>query len=246
MKTEEEERLEKRFMEMAKKSYGNSVAVFTGFLGMGEISVFLEMERELSYVPYQIWGGYEGSERKMIRFGEEWEFPIACIKVSPLHKKFADSLGHRDFLGALMNLGIERSTLGDILIQDNEGYVFCQRGMADYIMENLTQIRHTSVSCSLCEGIPAIHVNEPRQEIVQISSERIDGIVARVYHLSRNDSLSLFRHQNVFCNGKICENNSQLVKDGDKITVRGYGKFSYEGNRGTSKKGKINARVLKW
>lgn len=246
MKTEEDELFEKRLREMARKSVTNRIAVFTGFLGMSELSVFHGMEKEWSEVPYRLFGGYEDSERVMIRFGEEWEFPIACIEVSPVQKKFADQLGHRDFLGALMNLGIERSTIGDILIQDHVGYVFCQKGMADYIIDNLTQIRHTTVCCRRCETIPEIEVRKPKQEMIQITSERMDAVVARVYHLSRKDSLDLFRRQQIFCNGRLCENNSQPVRDGDKITVRGYGKFSYEGRCGVSKKGKIQAGVLIW
>lgn len=246
MKTESDIQIEKRLSELARKSDFNHIATFTGFMGMAEMSVFYEMEQELSYVPYKIWGGYEESERVVIRFGKEWEFPITCIQISPLQKKFSEDLTHRDFLGALMNLGIERSTVGDILIEEKTGYVFCLNNMAEYMMENLNRIRHTSVQCSICEELPAITVKEPKQMMIQIASERLDGIVAKVYHMSRNESLELFRQQRVFCNGRICENNSKMIKAGDKITVRGYGKFAYEGSQGLSKKGKNNVRVLIW
>ena len=156
----------------------------------------------ISYVPYSVFGGQEGCERAVIRFGEEWEFPICCIKMAPLMNKFADALTHRDFLGALMNLGIERSTLGDIYIEDKTGYLFCLKSMAEYITENLTRIRHTSVQCTVCEEPPVFLQKEPEEKLIQISSARTDALIAGVYHLSRTESNELFREQKVFINGR--------------------------------------------
>ena len=112
MKNEEDQILRKHFTDLAQKADQSHIATFTGFLSLPEQSVFYSMD--FSYVPHCVFGGQEGCERAVIRFGEEWEFPICCIKMAPLMNKFADALTHRDFLGALMNLGIERSTLGDI------------------------------------------------------------------------------------------------------------------------------------
>ena len=119
---ETEELLKKRFRELAEKCYRNNQYTFTGFLGLSEAACFYELEKELSYVPYTLFGGSDLCERVMLRFGSQEqlsyteEFPISCLKISPLSQKFGEELGHRDFLGALMNLGIERSTLGDILV----------------------------------------------------------------------------------------------------------------------------------
>ena len=123
MKNEEDQILRKHFTDLAQKADQSHIATFTGFLSLPEQSVFYSMD--FSYVPHCVFGGQEGCERAVIRFGEEWEFPICCIKMAPLMNKFADALTHRDFLGALMNLGIERSTLGDIYIEDKTGYLFC-------------------------------------------------------------------------------------------------------------------------
>ena len=79
---------------------------------------------------------------------------------------------------------------------------------------------------------------------IQTASERIDGVMAKVYRLSRSESIELFRQKKVFVNGRLCENNSRLLKPGDRISVRGYGKFIYTEKQGISKKGKLNAAVL--
>lgn len=247
---ETEELLKKRFRELGQKCYQNNQYTFTGFLSPADLSCFYEVEKELSYVPYTIWGGSELCERVMIRFGSsgelgyEEDFPISCIQARPLAEKFADVLTHRDFLGALMNLGIERSTLGDILITGNTAYIFCMESMAEFIMENLSRVKHTSVLCEKAKEIPD-YSGKDRQEIkIQVSSQRIDGVVSKVYRLSRSEAADFFRQKKVFVNGRQCENNSRMLKEGDIVNVRGFGKFEFAGLQNMSRKGKINAVII--
>lgn len=242
--------LKSRFKDLAQKSYQSNVYTFTGFLSLAELADFYAMERELSFVPYTLSGGYQGAERAMLRFGSEElfgyteEFPIVCLKIEPLLQKFADDLNHRDFLGALMNLGIERSTLGDILLKETTGYLFCTETIAPFILEQLTKIKHTNVKCTRTIEIPAEKEEDLEEVKIQIMSERIDGVIARVYRFSRSESAEQFRQKKIFVNGRLCENNSYLLKEKDTVTVRGYGKFIFAGNKNYSKKGKMNAVVL--
>lgn len=246
---ETEELLKKRFVELAKKCYQQNQYTFTGFLGLADAACFYEIERELSYVPYALWGGYEGAERVMIRFGGEEmlgyeeDFPIVCLKITPLAEKFADTLTHRDYLGALMNLGIERDVLGDILIEGKAAWVFCTGSIADFISKNLSKVKHTSIFCGISETVPAFGIRDIKEIKLQISSERIDGVVAKVYKLSRSDSAELFRQKKIFIEGRLCENSSRMLKAGDTVSVRGYGKFEYRGETGISRKGKLNVLI---
>lgn len=247
---ETDELLKKRIKDLAEKAYRSSVYTFSGFLGLSELATYYEIERELSFIRCTVFGGYEGSERSMLRFGSEEEFgydepfPIVCLKIRPLMQKFADDLGHRDFLGALMNLGIERSTLGDIILKDNEGYLFCSRTIAPFICENLTKIKHTSVLCKETEEFPIEKEEELAEMKLQVSSERIDSVIAKVYKFSRSESVEYFRQKKVFVNGRLCENNSYFLKEKDVVTVRGFGKFIFAGVQGQSKKGKLNISIL--
>lgn len=250
MSMQSENLLKSRLKDLAQKSYQSNVYTYTGFLSLAELGDFYEMERELSFVPYTQSGGYPGAERAMLRFGSEEllgyaeEFPITCIKIEPRMQKFADDLSHRDFLGALMNLGIERSTLGDIVLEENTGYLFCTETIAPFILEQLIKIKHTNVRCAAAETVP-VQKEEDLEEIkIQITSERIDAVIARVYRLSRSESMEQFRQKKIFVNGRLCENNSYSLKEKDAVTVRGYGKFIFSGNQSYSKKGKINAVVL--
>lgn len=241
--------LKNRFRDLADRAYAQNVYTFTGFLGLGEQDVFRQNEGLFRHVGYRLYGGYEGADRVMLRFGDEEQlgyempFPIVCVHIEPLQKKFAEELSHRDFLGALMNLGIERSTIGDIKVGEKEAFLFCQDTIKQFICENLQQIRHTHVRCSVTDAYSQIPEEEPEHITVQVQSPRIDGILAKVYHLSREKSLELFRTGRVYVNGRLCENNSRTVKDGEVINARGFGKCKILGEPGQTRKGKLALEI---
>ena len=105
-------------------------------------------------------------------------------------------------------------------------------------MENLDKVKHTSVRCAIADAATELSVKEPEEIRFTVSSERVDGILAKVYHLSRNQSLELFRERKVYVNGRLNENNSYAMKEGDMVSVRGYGRFVYYGAGHETKKGK--------
>lgn len=243
------QQLKNRFRDLAEKSFRQGIFTFTGFLGLSEQDVFWQEERGLSHAGYCLGGGYDGADRVMIRFGDSGElgyevpFPIVCIHIQPLAQKFADELSHRDFLGALMNLGIERSTIGDIKVGEREAYLFCLDSIAGFICENLSQVRHTHVKCSLTEGPADIPQEEPLSVSIQVQSFRVDAVLAKVYNMSREKSLELFRAGKVYVDGRLCGNNARQLKCGETVNARGYGKFMLAGEPRETKKGKLAVEV---
>ena len=239
----------KRFLELARKSYNSGIYTFTDFLGLGEQSAFHEVERELSGIPYTAFGGTNGCERVMIRFGSEelcgYEipFPISIVLCQPLSDKFAEKLSHRDFLGAILNLGIDRSVLGDIAIVDKCTYLFVKEGMAEFVADGLTKVRKTAVKCCIVNSAPEGTLYNTKEVRVQAVGERIDALVAKVFSISRDDSATLFSRGLVFISGKCCESVSHKLKEGDIVSVRGYGRFIYRGVEGHTKKGKLNILI---
>lgn len=251
MENEKEiQQLKNRFRDLADKSFSQNMFTFTGFLGLSEQDTFWQLERELSYAGFVLFGGAEETDRKVVRFGSEKEFgyvvdfPIVCVHIKPLLAKFADEMSHRDFLGALMNLGIERSTLGDIRVGDKEAYLFCLDSIAEFICENLTQVKHTHVKCEVVDGAKEVPMEEPEVKVVQVPSLRVDAVIAKVYNKSRESCLELFRTQKVFVDGRLCENNSKNLKSGETVNARGYGKFKIQGDGKETKKGKLALTVL--
>lgn len=248
MATEKEKellQLKNRFRDLANKAYGQNMFTFTGFLGLSEQDVFWQVESDVRHAGFCMNGGSEDADRKVVRFGNAEElgyevpFPIVCVYIRPLVAKFADKLSHRDFLGALMNLGIERSTIGDIKVGERCAYLFCLDSIAEYICDNLDKIKHTSVKCSITNNYEEIPQEEPAVETIHVASCRIDACIAKVYNKSRGDVIELFRGGKVFVNGRLCENNARTLKDGEVINVRGFGKFLYVGNPRETRKGKL-------
>lgn len=241
--------LKNRFHDLAERSFTQGVYTFTGFLGLWEQDIFWKEEPALHYAGVTMYGGHENSDRVMVRFGSTDElgyvagFPIVCLHIRPLQQKFADELSHRDFLGALMNLGIERSTIGDIKVGQKQAYLFCQDTMAEYICEHLTQVKHTAVSCRVTDEAVSLPEETPELVTIQVQSLRADAVLAKVYNLSREKSLDLFRAGKVFVNGRLCENNSRLLKFGETVNARRFGKFTVSSDCKETRKGKLAVTV---
>lgn len=157
--------------------------------------------------------------------------------------KFADDLNHRDFLGALMNLGINRNTLGDIKITGKSAILFCRDSMKDYIIENLIKVKHTSISIKEISDVGEIGEVKTKEKVIQLSSARIDAVISKAYNLSRNASLELFRTGKVYLNGRECSENAKTIVDNDIISVRGYGKMQFKACESVSRKGKLNCII---
>lgn len=241
--------LKKRLTELAEKAYGQGTYTFTNFLGLAEQDFLSRLEREIYHVPKTLYGGADGCQRVMVRFGDEdlcgyeMPFPIVCLKAAPSAPKYADKLTHRDLLGALMNLGITREQLGDIVLRDNVAYIFATEKIAPFIADNLTKAKRTQLTVEIVDELPegALFTLETRQCVV--SSERIDGVVAHVYKYSRSQVNELFRAGKIFLNGKCCENTSTVLKDGDTVSVRGEGRFLYRGAVRTTKSGNLSIEI---
>ncbi len=246
----EQQQFQKRIRELAQTSWNESRFLFTGFLNEAEYADVLALNLPQGSMSAD--GGYEGASRVMVRFGDpeafsyEEAFPIMVLKVAPLMEKYADALTHRDFLGAILNLGIERRVIGDILIDGATAYVMCEDHMADYLIQNLTRVKHTSVSTAGIDSLPGTVSPKLQSKDIQISSNRIDAVIAQVYHLSRSNAQDLLRSGQVFINGRMVDNSSlELAKD-DQVSVRHMGKFRYMGSVRTTRKGKLCVRIAQY
>lgn len=248
----EEQRLQNRFIELAERAYHSGRYTYTNFLNLMELDLFSRIENGLRHVPHTLWGGDEDCERKLVRFGDdemcgyEEAFPITCIRIQPANGKFADALTHRDFLGAIMNLGIEREVIGDIRVVEATGYVFCLDHIAGFIIEQLTKVRHTTVACDIVQALPEDATVSTQDVSFQVTSERLDAVLAHLYKLSRTDAQELIRGGRIFVNDRMQESCSYPPKAGDIISARGYGRFQYCGVSGTTKKGKLTVCVKKY
>lgn len=248
---EHDDFIKKRYIELANKAYKNNVYTYTNFLNNSELTLFHQTIKDIPFVSYTSFGGNDLCERQVLCFGNEKEmgykpsFPITMILIAPIIDKFSDQFTHRDFLGAMINLGIERNTLGDIFVKNNKGYVYCLDKIADYIIENLQKVKHTHVKCIIVDNCQTEFTPTFEELRITVASERIDAIIAALIKLSRSKTIELFRSKKVFINSRLVEHNDYKLCENDIISLRGYGKFIYIGIIQSTKKGKVVLGIKK-
>ncbi len=246
----DEAKLKKRYLDIANRAYRENRYFNTKFLNEMEQDVLLQLEDELP-IAVSLWGGNDIAERNIAVFGDanqfgyEFTMPVSLLHIVPAARKWADKLGHRDVLGAVMNLGIEREMVGDIYFKDNEAFLFCMSDLTEYIKNELSKIRHTIVRVEETPVSEALQweLAEGEEKHILVSSERLDAVVAAVYHLSRQESQSLIREKRVYVKGRCTENNSGLIKEESMISVRGKGRFFYSGVLRHTKKDRLMISV---
>lgn len=243
----EQDLCQKRLIDLSKQADIKGIVLFSDFLNLNELNIYHTIKNTL-YTQTEVFGGYDSAERQMVAFIPDalcykWDYPMKCIHITPKYPKFAEKLTHRDILGALMHLGIERNRLGDILCLDNEYYVFCDENIFLFIMDELQKIRHTIVDlseeCDYSHLQANIHLEE---QFDMIASNRIDCIIAKALHLSRSEAAEYLASEKVFIDGKCITNCNKACDDGAIISVRGKSRFIFESCNSISKKGKLRVK----
>ena len=249
---DEEKLLLTHLRDLSERSDRAGIYTFSNFLSLPEQDLFLRNVREYGFRNYRFEGGSESAERRIVVFGSEEDFgyppelPITALLVEPLQEKYGEELSHRDILGAMMSLQIDRSLTGDIIVRGKKAYLLCLTRIADFLTENLTKIRHTDVRTSVC-GSDVPDLRPVLAEVrLNIASERLDSIVSSLTGISRSHIERLFSEKRVFLNGRVVESLSARPKEGDILTVRGFGKAIYDGISGSSKKGRLYVTLRKY
>ena len=223
---------------------------FSPFLDGGELAV---IEDNVSF-PYgynvMLWGGYEGAERKIIGVFPDWSetdtalFPITALLIKNNGMR---ELSHRDYLGTVMSLGIDRSKMGDIVVNDDgSAYLFFTEDIADYVADNITKIANSGVSVSKVLGV--IEKISPKLKPMSLvcASLRADAVIAAALKESRQTASRLIGAGNVKINHRPITDGSKPLKEGDLISVRGYGRYILSGEGANTRKGRIHITVNKF
>ena len=132
----------KRIRGLADLSYQRDIVTFSNFLNLNEQNMVNSLRQQFPQIIVESSGGYANAERQMVAFHPDalaftWEYPIDCLKIEPKSLKFSEELTHRDYLGALLNLGVDRAMIGDILVQEKAAWFFCNKKMTDFFIKNL-------------------------------------------------------------------------------------------------------------
>lgn len=193
-------------------------------------------------------GGYYGAERQRASFkhddflGNE-DFAIKVIKATWNDKYY--HISHRDILGSLIGLGIERNVIGDILVKNDHCKILLDSTIFEYVVRNFIQIGAASISVEECD-LSEIEPKEERCKEIRatVASLRLDSVAAAGFSSSRSKIVTDIAAEKVKLNWQSIKGASQTVKVGDIISMRGRGRVEVEEIRGQTKKGRISI-VLK-
>ncbi len=197
-----------------------------------------------------LFGGYSDARRRMLGVFPEWEeidFSRYPIEIVSLEKKYEKELTHRDYLGTVLSLGIERNKIGDIVVHQNGAYIFAGNSVADVITSQVEKVANCGVKAKIAE-LSSIRI--PQQEYDDIhciaASLRLDAIVGGITKLSRAKAADLIRAKKTSVNHKVIEDISKSIVPGDIISLRGYGRFIVVSEEGKTGSGRIHVHVKKF
>ncbi len=213
------------------------------------------------------WGGYTDAERCRLLVFPEFaqgmlaelseearagyftelsdEDPISILEIRASGFK---TLSHRDYMGSILALGIERSAVGDIVVKENAAYIFASPVIAKYIAAELKKVGSDGVKIRLTDALPLGFIGGAQKEKISstVSSPRLDAIAAALLNLSRNDAQALIRRGDAELNYTECAECDRTVCDGDVVSFRGYGKFRILSFGDLTRRGRLRVEAEKY
>lgn len=237
-----------RIKDLIRLSETSSMPRFIGFLTAAEAAESVSVAKALG-CRFEIFGGYENSERVFFGVFPDWcedrssFWPIEAVTFS---YRTQDKLSHRDFLGALMSLGITRETVGDILVEDGRAVAFITRDILSAVQNGVDKIGRVGVTVSKGFSNPLPEASAMVELTDTVASLRLDSVVAALIKSSRTKAAALIEEGLVAVNSLCVEKTVKNVSVGDKITVRGYGKFVIDSADGRTKKDRIVLKAKKY
>lgn len=251
--TEDEARLLARGDDLLARARSGEIT-FTPYLTPREQAVFAA---HFASAPgeWEADGGYPGAERARIFFLPDYVreaegalraellAPTKEEQLTPLRITGSGyrELAHRDYLGAVLNLGIRRDALGDLCIASPHGaLLFADSVLAGFLCENLTRVANDAVRVQRVTLPPDF--DGGRRFLSQsdtVPSPRADAVVAAMCNLSREKAQALFREGRVEISYEPAEKPDRQVQAGETLVIRGYGKFVVRSLSEQTKKGRF-------
>lgn len=239
-----------KMCDIAERSVFSHKAMFSRFLDPRQQN--LVKSRLCADFEVSFFGGFDAAERTMAAFaGErgslcrfEGEFPLCAVRIRP---KGRERLSHRDYLGSLLALGIKREHIGDILVEEDAASVFMTREIADFVLMNLKRVASSPVRLSAIEDTGEISAARSfKQTDVTVPSLRADCVAAAAMGKPRSSAAAMIEEGLCLINYERVKSVSAAVKNGDVLSVRGYGKMIIETDGTFTKKGRIHIKVKRY
>lgn len=232
-------------MDLAERCERAGAVMYTPFLNPREYR--LAVNRCRGNFSVRGFGGYDAAERQMLAFcpceDDVPYYPITAVKITA---KDSSVFFHRDYLGALLSLGIKREKVGDIVIDDNCAVAFCDSAVADFICLNLDKVASGGVICTACEVSDITVERKFEVSSSTVASMRLDCVLAAATGKSREAVSTLISRGLVQHNYEVADSVSTRVTSGDTISARGYGKMIIETDSSTTRKGRTRIDIKRF
>lgn len=223
----------------------------TKFLTIAEQSVLSKFIDAAHIGGTALLGGTYTAERKICILAPDYTTPediledficaLRCVKSKH------DNLQHKDYLGALMALGIKRELIGDIFVGEHGADIVVMRSSVPFLLLNFEKAGKKTLSISeislseLCVGSDDVEV-----QFDTVASLRLDAFLATIFDISRSSATDEIQRGKVFINSVLCERPDKEIKPDDSVTLRGVGKAILVSQNGVSKKGKLKIEYKKY
>lgn len=231
--------------DLADRLERNCMGCFSRFLDERQLFIAEKTLKDRADVNVVFWGGYENAQRKICCIFPEWSEPdTASVPIVCLTYKYrsSDKLSHRDFLGAFMSCGIQRETVGDIIIGENKAQAIVTEAVAPLLRE-ITKVGRCGVKVTDNETFDMPLQQNFREISGTVSSLRIDSVAALGIKESREKTVRMIQQGRVQINYEEITSSSIKLAEGDIFVVRGFGKFRLKTVTGLSKKGRLHILI---
>ena len=207
-----------------------------------------------NYISY---GGDEQSERKLfVIYPEKFNSTVveknlvSIVKIVriQLPDELKGKYAHRDYLGAVIKLGVKREKVGDIIVDNDGADIIVEKDISKFLLENLsglTRFSKSKITIEKIDNLRTVEVRREEREII-VSSLRLDNVISELARCSRNKALDIINMERVFVNFQCETKKTKQIKTGDMVTIRGKGRFYIKELVGQTKSGRVIVKIEKF
>lgn len=246
--SEEDKLLAAKILDNAEISENKYTDRFTFFLDEHQQTLCRKVLASVCFENYLLFGGYENAQRCILGIFAPYSSPdkdLFPLKAYTFSYRKADVLTHRDFLGCLMSLGIERSTVGDIIVSDGCSVVFVCDTVA-VLVNGIEKVGRVGVKVT--EGFDIDMIPEQKYQDINgtVASLRFDCVLSLALRISREKAAELIRSGLAELNYSVSAATDTAVSAGDVFSARGFGKFRLDAVGNVTKKDRLFITVKKY
>ena len=230
---------------------------YTDFLDLAQIELVQKFINKIKVENYMSYGGFEQAERKMFVFYPD-KFNVNVVEKNldnivqiiriELPEDLKGKYTHRDYLGAVIKLGIERKKVGDIIVDNNGADIIIDKDISKFLLDNLASLTRFSKSKITIQNIEDLRPVEIKKEEIEIivSSMRLDNVISELARCSRNKALDIINQERVLVNFECETKKTKQIKPGDMVTIRGKGRFFVKEISGQTRSGRVVIKIEKF